>query len=359
MGCIHVNFLVLTHTDWTEPPRIRRQLCDLLLSRGHNVIFHQKPKFLVSCAPVLISEKLTLVKTAYLIHHQLRLNSFLRNLNATYEKVMIKYFGKKVDENVIVINFNYDYTFIRNLFPKNKIVTIINDDFVSQAKFNNGKHVTESLKITCAASDVVLAVSSSLVSSLSSYKNTDLFLPWSIESYKKPKHRSSSLKSILIWGHIDSRIDDCFLEEVIDTHQSYEFLIVGPICTKFLPFIKKIQYKSPNLKILGTKKLSELPLDKIVCSLVPYKLATPFGNSVTMLNKGFQLLSVGLPLIVRGMPNFLKSECIFDVVDKDSFSSSLKIIDNNFDFLQTAVSHLVEQNSADTRYQEFMKYVEG
>ena len=112
------------------------------------MIFHQKPKFLVSCAPVLISEKLTLVKTAYLIHHQLRLNSFSRNLNATYEKVMIKYFGKKVDENVIVINFNYDYTFVRNLFPKNKIVTIINDDFVSQAKFNNGKHVAESLKIS-------------------------------------------------------------------------------------------------------------------------------------------------------------------------------------------------------------------
>jgi hypothetical protein len=353
-----VKFVFLTRTDWTEPPRIRRQLSDLLLSHGHSVIFYQKPKFLVSRAPILISEKLTLVKTAYLIHHQLRLNRFLRNLNAIYEKLMFKYFGQKVDGNVVVINFNYDYVFIRSLFPKNKIITIINDDFVAQAKFKNGNHVVESQKITCAKSNVVLAVSNSLVSSLCSDKTTNLFLPWSIENYRKPKKRNLFQKSILIWGYIDSRIDDCFLSEIIETHREYEFLIVGPICKNFLPLIRKIQYKSPNLKILGVKKLSELPLESIVCSLVPYKLASPFGNSVTMLNKGFQLLSKGLPLIIRGMPNFLKSECIFDVVDKNSFSSTLEYIDNNFNQLQTAVSQFVEQNSAEKRYQEFMNYVE-
>ena len=354
-----MNFLFLTKSDWNEPPRIRRQLSDLLLSYGHSIIFHQKPKFLVCRAPVVASEKLTLVKTAYLIHHQLRLNWFLRNLNAIYEKLMIKYFGQKVDENVVVINFNYDYTFVRSLFPKNKIITIINDDFVLQARFNNGNHVIESQKITCAASDVVLAVSCSLVSSLCSYKATNLFLPWSIESYKKPKKRSSSQKSILIWGYIDSRIDDFFLKEIIAMHPTYDFLIVGPICKNFLPLIKKIQCQSVNLKILGVRKLSELPLETIVCSLVPYKLDSPFGDTVTMLNKGFQLLAEGLPLIIRGMPNFIKSECIFDVLDNNSFSRSLNYIDNNFNLLQTAVSRLVEQNSAEKRYQEFMNYVEG
>ncbi|WP_435230927.1 hypothetical protein ACMAZE_03580 [Pseudopelagicola sp. nBUS_20] len=322
-------------------------------------MFYEKPRFLVAGPPKKISKNVTLVRTAFLIHHQLRINSILRFFNEIYEKAWINYTKNKIDKTAVIVNFNYDYVFVKKVFSNNKIVTIINDDFICQARFNNGNHVKESLKITCQASDQVLAVSHELVDQLSPYGNVELFLPWATSSYRIPNKNIYQRKKLLIWGFIDGRIDEVFLQNIVEAHIEYEFLIVGPICDKFLPFIKKISERNQNISLIGTKSLTKLPLDLILCAIVPYRIETRFGRSVTMLNKGFQLLSVGLPLIVRGMPNFIKSKCIFDVDCVSDFSYALFQVQKNFNNLQSDISHLVNVNSDEQRYREFIDHIKA
>ena len=352
-----MHFIFLTKTDWAEPPRIRHQLCNLLIEKSHTVDFYQKPNFLFRQQYCQVSPDLRLFRAAYLIHHQLRLCGFLTKVNTLFEANVNKYICKGSEKSAVIINFNYDYTFVRDLFPQNKIITIINDDFVSQAKFNRGKHVQESLKRTCLVSDHVLAVSTNLVDKLSKFANPKLFLPWSIRPYTKPHNIQKKRKYILIWGYIDDRIDINFLRLVATECSQYEFLVVGPIAKNFQVEIETLSSHLANICLVGTKSLLELPLDQILLALVPYKLCSPFGDSVTMLNKGFQLLAVGLPLLIRGMPNFLKSDCIFDVSDENSFMYYLNYVYDHFEDLQDPIRNLVEDNSAAKRYLEFMNYV--
>lgn len=352
-----MHFIFLTKTNWAEPPRIRHQLCNLLIEQNHTVDFYQKPNFLFRQKSCQVSRNLRLFRASYLIHHQLRLCRFLTKVNTLFEANVTKYISKGSEKSAVIVNFNYDYTFVRDLFPRNKIITIINDDFVSQAKFNHGKHVYKSLKRTCLVSDHVLAVSTNLVDKLSKVADPNLFLPWSIRPYRKPQNSENKRKYILIWGYIDDRIDINFLRHVATECSQYDFLIVGPIAKNFQAEIETLTSHVANICLGGTKSLPELPLDQILLALVPYKLCSSFGDSVTMLNKGFQLLAVGLPLLIRGMPNFLKSDCIFDVPDKNSFMYYLNYVYNNFEDLQDPIRNLVEDNSAAKRYLEFMDYV--
>ena len=114
-----------------------------------------------------------------------------------------------------------------------------------------------------------------------------------------------------------------------------------------------------NVQVQEPQDLIQLPLDQILCAFIPYKRNTEFGRSVTMLNKGFQLLAAGLPLIIRGMPNFLKSGCIFDVADNDDITQTLANIEENYNALQNDISDLIDQNSREKRYHQFMNYIES
>ena len=304
-----------------------------------------------------VSPNLLIASSSYLIHHQLRLNTFIRYINSVYEIFSLSKTKKLVNDTTIIVNFNYDYTFIRRLFPKNKMITIINDDFVAQAKLNKGKHVTKSLKLTCSQSDKLLAVSYPLVETLKSHQRTDLFLPWATDDYTKPIQTGFPRKKILIWGFINNRIDFSYLRRCIELNKNFEFLLVGPIRQNLKRKVEQDAKKISNLKVLGTMPLADLPIDEVLCAFVPYKMNTPFGSSVTILNKGFQILSFGLPLIVRGMPNFIKAKCIFPIEKEKDLSATLNHLKDNFDKLQPDIEKLIDNNSKSTRYNEFMEIV--
>lgn len=352
-----MKFVFFTKTYWNEPPRLRRQLADLLLKRGHSVHFFEKPRFLFPKTKTVISDKLIIQTHPYLIHHQLRLTSSLRYLNSLYEMAFVKHISKFTGEDTIIVNFNYDAIYLREIFTHNTIITIVNDDFISQAKFNNGSHVRDSLEMTCDSSDTVLAVSFFLVDSIVTKSKVNLFLPWSKTPFQKPDSSASKRNRILIWGYIDQRIDICFLEEVIMKNPDYEFVVAGPIDRKMVKILKNTQLNYTNISVVGVKALSDLPISSILCALVPYRLETRFGASVTMLNKGFPLLSAGLPLIIRGMPNFMLSKSIFDVVDSSCVQRTLQYIVENYDEIQNDISDILSRNTEEQRYREFLSFI--
>ncbi|MEO0579910.1 MAG: hypothetical protein AAFZ58_14575, partial [Pseudomonadota bacterium] len=55
-----MRFIFLTRTNWNEPPRIRHQLAELLVSEGHDVVFFQKPVARASLQDTSVKSSLTL-----------------------------------------------------------------------------------------------------------------------------------------------------------------------------------------------------------------------------------------------------------------------------------------------------------
>ena len=157
------NIIIFSKTKWQEPPRLRHQLTRLLKKNGHNIIFFEKNSFrakrgipfFCSQPTVRLEEGIHFYSHPELLHHQLRPFRLLRKLNEYYE---LKYINKILNNNNnnkqssniqpqtsnikhqtsnikpdLIINFNYDYYFLKNIFPDTPIATVINDDFEVKA----------------------------------------------------------------------------------------------------------------------------------------------------------------------------------------------------------------------------------
>lgn len=355
------KFILFTKSYWNEPQRIRHQVTNLLLDNGHQVIFFEKPDLLISSFLKKLCPSHTgmpdVRRTKQLIHHQLRLFSFLRWLNAKYEKISI---SKKIDPendfNSIIINFNYDYYFLRDIFPFNKIITIINDDFVAQSKINKGNHTLHTLEATCKNSDVVFVVSYPLAQQVKNFCNPKIFLPWAHSKYTKPNNNSTR-RSILIWGYIDSRIDFDLIIELATTRPDLTIDIYGPISLDVVKKTRILAKSFDQIKFYDPIELLEINFKKYFCTVIPYKNDISSNNAVTAANKTFQLLSMGLPMVTHGMPNFIDNKAIFKTNTKKNFIKGVDSCFSEFYNLQSTIKDLVNQNQPEDRYNKIMSIV--
>src|SRR5436853_6844830 len=179
------HFAFFTRTSWNEMPRIRHQLTELLTSNGHHVTFFEKANS--SSAPKIISENLTVSTLPEVIHHQLRPLRTIGNAANIFPKNFIRKHYSKSRLPDIIINFNYDFSFLKEIFPDIPVITFINDDFIAQAKPWMKKIITERLAETCSVSDAMLTVSNPLLKQLCLYNsNSYLFFPWAEKEYTEP-----------------------------------------------------------------------------------------------------------------------------------------------------------------------------
>ena len=344
----------------SETPRIRHQLADLLMSYGHKVVFYQKPLYFFNQSNGLankqVSDDLEIRQTKQLLHHQLRLIRPLSYLNSKYERDSIQLSIGRINKNDVIINFNYDYCFLRDIFHNNKIVTVINDDFVAQAKFNSGKHVLNYLSKTLAISDMALTVSYPLYTQAEQYtKSVQMFLPWSKTNYEPPVQ--SNRNTLLLWAHIDNRIDFDLIEYLLESHPDFIFHFVGPISKNQSACVEKLRSNFINLKVIGPASLEDLTLEEYFAAIIPYRSNVADIEAVTASNKTFQLLSKGMPLITHGMPHFIDNPAIFKAKSYEGFS---KYINNTFDDfyeLQPAIEELVKCNQSEHRYEQIISII--
>ena len=130
--------LVLTKTNWKEAPRLRHQLTRLLKKNNFDIHYVEKNTFWTIKTTKRIEEGILIYNHPELIHHQLRYNKFFQWLN----NFVVKFYLRKLFKTQVfdhIINFNYDYSFIDELFPNVHTITLINDDFESMAKFGMKK----------------------------------------------------------------------------------------------------------------------------------------------------------------------------------------------------------------------------
>lgn len=356
-----MRFIFFSKTMYSETPRIRHQLSNLLISYGHEVIFYQKPLFFFHRNKNLINEKvsdrLEIRQTKQLLHHQLRLFGWGKYLNSTYETKQIKLSLKSIKDNDVIINFNYDYFFLRNIFKKNKIITIINDDFVAQANFNHGRHVIDSLLEVSKFSNSVLAVSYPLLAQVQQYTNrAQLFLPWAENSYSKPIINKKD--SILIWASINTIIDFDIVKNISIKFPQYKIYLIGPMHERVKEIIDILLESQLNIFYLKPKNLNELnDIGNFFVGLMPYKSGVKSTEAVTAANKTFRLMSIGLPLIVHGMPNFYQHETIFKCNNLDEIIKSIDFCYTNFDKMQTSIKELVNEQQPAQRYTQILSII--
>ncbi|MDQ0042700.1 hypothetical protein [Variovorax boronicumulans] len=351
------DYIFFSKSNWHEAPRLRHQVAELIRKFGGRIQFFQKPSFVWKKygdeGISQIDASLTLARTRQLIHHQLRVFPVLRWLNAIVEKKSIQaVLGRNLSRDSVIINFNYDYYFLRDIFPNNRIITIINDDFVAQAKLFSGRHARESLRRTCRNSDLVLTVSYPLMQQVSEWCSPKLFFPWADVEYREPAP-SRTKNAVLLWAHIDGRVDFDLLRQSISKRPDVIFYIVGPQASNVKEQVLQVE-SAANVVIVPSAKLDELPLENFFAAIIPYKKRVADIEAVTMSNKSLQLMSRGLPIVAHGMPAFYEHSAIVKAEDLSGFLAGLDYFEKNFWDLQNSIRTLVSENQPKNRF-EFLK----
>lgn len=354
------EYLLFTHTQWSEAPRIRHQVTRLLLDAGHTVLFFERPGNLWDHRDTAFEEVepgLTLVRTSRLLHHQLRALPLLHRLNAWVVSGEIR---RRLRERGVtesaprIINFTHDYYFLRRLFPGARITTIIHDDFEAQSRLPMTAHIAWSLRRTCRMSDEVFAVSTPLQERLRAWCDPKLLLPWAVVPYRAPSPGTQQRDTLLFWGYVDTAIDLAVVrrlsEHLRSTRPSWSMLFVGP--TQGHPRARQAMVDGmaglSNVEIRGRTNLDDLPLDRTLAALAPYR-RFPAQDAVTLANKSMQLLARGLPLLISGMPAYIQRPFIQRLDGPEGMEHALTECQSKFDAWQPSIRAFVEENSPASR----------
>jgi hypothetical protein len=355
-----MNVVAFTKSAWSEAPRLRHQVAHLLLAHGHRVLFFERPAdiFTLGLNPSEadhLPPGLALGRNRQLLHHQLRITPTLSRANAEFEKLQIR---RLVDSYrpEAVINFNYDYYFLRELFPKSKIVSIFNDDFIAGARLLSRKEARRLVCQTARMSDHNLVVSYPLLDQIRTFTDrVSLFFPWCRREYATPP-AGQKRDEMLYWGYINDRIDVRAVTHVMD--QGIKINFVGPV--------SGTRRSRALLEHRNAEYHGERPLDRIsavlarcASSILPYDAADRQVAAITINNRAFDLLSAGLPLLYRDLPGLLEApaEVIRRCHDGAAYVREHRQAAQQFDAAQPAIQEFLANHTPSARYRQLSELI--
>jgi len=358
------RYLFFTKTQWQEPPRLRHQLARLLADAGNEVIFFEKPQYpWRKAGPGTQEGRITVVPHRHLLHHKLRLARALHEANACVVERSLRSPLARLgaNEHDVIVNFNFDYFFLRSAFPKNRIVTIINDDFLSVALFGYRKPLLWAMTRTCSSSDRVLTVSVPLRDQLSVCCDPELFLPWADCEYRAPK-RDCARDTLLFWGYLNQRIDFAavrgFANKLAAARPHIRMLFVGPVQPSHVHHAALLG-SAGNIEVAPAAELDELPTDRILAGFIPYRAHDPEVDAITLSNKALQLLARGFPLLISSLPalpNFMEAPFVVRMNGVDA-SAQIDSLASRFGEMQSGIEQFVAANGAGARLRQFLELV--
>ncbi|PXF63034.1 hypothetical protein DL796_06160 [Kangiella spongicola] len=324
----------------------------MMLEQGHEVVFFEKPtnNLLSTLKLRRVSEKLTLGVYPELLHHQLKLFGFLRFINAKFVKSKLKTYLRN-NRFDLVINFNYDYYFLTSLIDKEKFITIINDDFIAQAKPWMKTVVKKQMQETCVRSKATLSVSYPLDNMLKLFSNNSyLFLPWCDDQYEQPQ-KSGNRNVVLYYGFINNRIDWSIIKGLLE--QKVQLRFVGPINEKKAKQLVRKLSSYENFEYLPPRCLSEVNLQDVCCSIAPYDIKIKSVQACTISNRAFRLLAKGIPVIYPSLPYIIESpnEVISTASSVNEYIDNINFYKHSFYECQPSIREFLASHHSASRYQ--------
>lgn len=350
--------LILTKTNWAEAPRIRHQITRLLLARNFEIVFVEKNSYRNFFIKKRKEEGIVFYGHAELVHHQLRYFPFIQYLN----NAVVKYYLKKIIREVefdFIFNFSYEYSFLKELTDK-RIVTMIEDDFESQAKFAMTKQIRNQVAKTCKNSDVVLTVSYPLFDKLIKHNpNVKMVFPWSQNRYDKPTP-GKDRNTVLYFGYVH-RLDWGIIEKLI-AETSYTYRFIGPAeKAKDKKMIRHLDNTYQNFEYIPYSTLKDLKLDDVFCSILPYDATLKSIQAATVSNRSFNLLSLGLPLVFVDLKYLIEAPATVIRKSKtvNDYKENLLFFKNSFDDVQGDIESFLSNHYEENRWQILKEAIEG
>jgi hypothetical protein len=345
----NLRFLLFTKTRWEEAPRLRHQVARLLVSRGHDVTLFERPSYLHAGSRT--AEGIAMRRTRQLIHPQLRVHPLVSAANAFVEKREIRRAVNGAD-GTHVLNFNWDYDFLRDLFPASRIVTIFNDDFVASARPFCRTETIRVMNRTVSRSDQVLVTSFVVRDQLLPVSpSVSLFLPWARRAYAAASG-DGPRRDVLYWGYISDRLDFALVRSLLDRGVRIHF--AGPIYSRAAADL----FRHPNAEYHGVRTLDELQpvVARCCCSIVPYHPENAQMRSVTISNRAFELLAAGLPLIYTSQAALLPAppDVIYACRTTDEYLAAIEQARASFADVQPRIREYLLPHTADRRYAQLM-----
>ncbi|TMM58949.1 glycosyltransferase family 4 protein [Maribacter algarum] len=351
--------LILTKTDWSEPPRIRHQITRLLKEEGYSITFVEKNSYKSIFIKHRKEEGIDFYSHAQLIHHQLRYFPLIQKLNNSLVKFYLKKIMKKLEFDFIM-NFSYNYSFLKKLAPGKKIITMMEDDFEAQAKFGMTKQIRNQIRKTCQNSDHVLTVSYPLYDKLNSYQdNVTLFFPWSQRTYMRPLENGRR-NTVLYFGFV-GRLNWEVTEAIIK-NTPYNFRFVGPTIRKSdEKMVAHLKNTYTTFSYVPYSKIEELEVDDVFCSILPYDATLGNVQATTVSNRAFNLLSLGLPLAYADLRNLIRSSKTIIRTNKTAgeYVDTLAFFHENFYEIQPDIETFLKDHYKSIRWNVLKELIES
>ena len=338
-----MNILFTTRTNWAEPKRIRHQLAELLLEKGHNVIFVEKPAPVwKKVSPIRIPlDGLMLVSINGLIHPQLRVFNFLDRLDQRYRKGQLKSILKEYQID-LHIAFYIDSS---SIFPSVNTIQVINDDFVMKTKWFSRLVAKRTFRDSIKRAKKVLVVSYPLRDKVKRISNNaELFFPW----YEELRFSQfEGRRKILYLGYLAGRVRWDVLEYLLK--KDIEIDMYAPPSSATKQDLKHLNSlgRYHNFSFHGEGKIEELDLNNYVCSIQPYDRAIPNTDMISFSNRTVRLLALGLPSLHEHLPYLIKSKesVIYKAHTPREYFDGYKFLAENSDRVKKDIYEFLQVHS--------------
>lgn len=176
---------------------------------------------------------------------------------------------------------------------------------------------------------------------------------WATRPYRAPRAGITGRDTLLFWGHVDIGLDTerirSISEHLRDRHPDLRLLIVGPtqVPTRRAMTVRRIE-GLPNVRIEDARPLDQLPLDRVLAALIPYRRKGDV-DATELPNKTLPLLSCGLPILKTGLPHMVQAPFVLPVDTDAQLDEAITACRSNFDAWQPGIRRFLEAHDAASR----------
>ena len=356
------TIILLTTTNWSEPPRMRHEMA-YQLSRFYNVVFFQiysqrgykRNEFEINDSLLIKKKGISFIGINRLFFYFPSIQKLYNRYLTSRIKIFVKNLSSK---NIILLSFQYNFPEVFDLPCFDLKIYFCNDDFVSQYR-NISKFKTEIFRgfqrSILLKSNLVFTVSEPLMRLLikEGARNVKIIESGHSFDLKISKNssyfRDSKYVRVCYLGFLTDAIEIDWFLHILKEELIY-LTVIGPCNFNFI-LSRLSQFQNFNYIPILTGEMLQLELLAKDVLVMPYR-SKEDNNLTTVPSKLFQYLAVGKPIVSSKMKNLIKlpDKFIYMANNHESFLNSiLQAFDEDSIDLKNSRIDFAQSNTWDKR----------